>query len=59
METKIYDIFSAINNVFQTLNLFLNKYLAEIQLPGNGIWLMAALRTHRVRDIFLLEMKQG
>jgi hypothetical protein len=34
-----YGIFSAFNNIFKTLNLFLNKYLAEIQLPGNGILL--------------------
>jgi hypothetical protein len=28
-------------NVFKALNLFLNKYVAEIQLPGNGIWLLS------------------
>jgi hypothetical protein len=27
-------------NVFKALNLFFNKYVAEIQLPGNGIWLL-------------------
>jgi hypothetical protein len=44
-----YCIFTAFNNIFKKLNLFLNKYWAEIQLPGNGIWRMAALRTHRVQ----------
>jgi hypothetical protein len=35
-------VFSVIfNNVFKALNLFLNKYVAEIQLPGNGIWLLS------------------
>jgi hypothetical protein len=33
-------------NVFKALNLFLNKYAAEIQLPGNGIWLLSI--PHRV-----------
>ncbi len=28
-------------NVFKALNLFLNKYVAEIQLPGNDIWLLS------------------
>ncbi len=31
-------VYSALfNNVFTALNLFLNKYIAEIQLPGNSI----------------------
>ncbi len=28
------------NNVFKAWNLFLDKYIAEIQLTGNGIWLL-------------------
>ncbi len=37
------------NNIFKALNLFLNRYLAEIQLPDNGISHLAALRTTEVR----------
>jgi hypothetical protein len=31
------------NNVFEALNLFFNNYVpvAEIQLPGNAIWLLS------------------
>jgi hypothetical protein len=29
------------NNVFKALNLFLYKYVAEIQLHSNGIWLLS------------------
>ncbi len=28
-----------LNNVVKAVNLFLNKYVAEIQLTGNSIWL--------------------
>jgi hypothetical protein len=27
--------------VYSALNLFLNEYVAEIQLSGNGIWLLS------------------
>ncbi len=34
-------LYSALfNNIFKALNLFLNKYVAEIELPRNGIWLL-------------------
>ncbi len=32
------------NNIFKALNLFLNRYLAEIQQPDNGISHLAAVR---------------
>jgi hypothetical protein len=31
------------NNIIKGLNIYLNKYLAEIQLPGNGIRLLSTL----------------
>jgi hypothetical protein len=35
-------VFSAVfNNVGEALNLFIKNYVAEIQLPGNGIWLLS------------------
>jgi hypothetical protein len=35
-------VYSALfNNVFKALNLFLNKYVAETQLPGNDLWLLS------------------
>jgi hypothetical protein len=46
METKIlFPMLELFNSVFKTLNLFLSKYVAEIQLPGNGIRHSAALYT--------------
>ncbi len=39
------------NNMFKALNLFLNKYVIEIQLPTNGINIAAPRTTevpHRV-----------
>jgi hypothetical protein len=33
---RCYGIFSAINSVFKALHLYLNKNVAEIQLPGNN-----------------------
>ncbi len=30
-----------LNNAFKALNLILNKYVAEIQLPGNAIRLLS------------------
>ncbi len=39
-------VYSALyNNVFKALALFLNKYVAEIQLPGKGIWLLSMPQT--------------
>ncbi len=46
METKIlFPFYELFNSVFKALNLFLSKYVAEIQLPGNGIRHSAALYT--------------
>ncbi len=34
-------VYSVLFNIFKAMNLFLNKYVAYIQLPGNGIWLFS------------------
>jgi hypothetical protein len=42
METKIlFPLLELFNSVFRASNLFLSKYVAEIQLPGNGIRLLS------------------
>ncbi len=42
METKIFfPLLELFNSVFKALNLFLSKYVAEIQLPGNDIRLLS------------------
>jgi hypothetical protein len=46
METKILSpLLELFNSVFRASNLFLSKYVAEIQLPGNGTRHSAALYT--------------
>jgi hypothetical protein len=41
-------VFSAIkNSVFKDFYLFLNKYVAEIQLPGNGIQQLSILQSSK------------
>jgi hypothetical protein len=42
METKIlFPLLELFNSVFKALNLFLSKYVAEIQLSDNGIRLLS------------------
>jgi hypothetical protein len=45
--------------VFKALNLFLNKYVAEIQLPGNGIWLLSIHGFALVNNVKNLKNKGG
>jgi hypothetical protein len=35
------------NGLFKALHLFLNKYVAEIQLPGNGIQQLSILQSSK------------
>jgi hypothetical protein len=65
METKI--LFPLLRYIqrylimfFKALNLFLkNKYVAEIQLPGNGIWLICDLHITEVLHRMLIWLGIG